>query len=86
MSKQSVYYIAYTRGIPRGPCYNGSRQSTLIVETARSIDCLSPDIWLYHGPREVTKAQLKDRKAAILADANAKRPTKWQAFSRVVIR
>ena len=67
---QSVYHVAYTRGNPHAPCYNGSRQTTLIVEAVRDIDSLSPDVWLYWGERITTKARLRAGKAILLADAN----------------
>jgi hypothetical protein len=84
--KENILHVAYTRGNPAGPCYNGSRKTTLIVETARCVDYLSPDIWLYFGERVTTKAQLRANKAAILADANEQRPAKWPPFTHVVIQ
>ena len=82
----TVYHVAYTRGNPGGPCYNGSRQTTLIVEAVRDIDSLSPDVWLYWGERITTKACLRAGKQTLLADANGLRPKTWPPFTRVVIR
>jgi len=81
-----TYHLAYTRGNPSGPCANGSRSTTLIVETARDVDFLSPDVWRYWGERKITKAQLRMNRPAILADANKLRPSRWPPFTRVVIQ
>jgi len=72
----------YHVGLAKGGRYHGGRESTLIVQARRSVDFLSCELWKYLGERETTKAELKARKAEILAAVNTQYGT---AFNRVVI-
>ena len=80
-----TYHVAYTRGIPSGPCCNRRKSDTLIVECASEVDYLSPDVWQYLGIMNTTKTVLRQYRYEILKEANRMRPASWPEFKRVVI-
>lgn len=77
-----TYHVGLLKGYGNGFHSNGHRESTLVVEARRSVDFLSPQLWLYYGERETTKADLYRNRAAILDAVNKQHGT---AFTHCVI-
>jgi len=59
----------------------GIEGDTLVIQARESIDCLSPDLWLYMGKRETTKAELYGSRFDILALVNRERGTSFTHVS-----
>lgn len=65
-------YIGFIRG----------EGGTLIVQMRQSKDALSPELWQYYGQWELSKAKMREKRAAILEVMNR---LYGQDFKRVVI-
>lgn len=75
------YHIGLVRGTGKVQCWaNGHRASTVIVEMRRDRDYLSPDLWVYWGVREVTKAHVKANKTGLLDAINKQYGTEFTSL------
>ena len=66
-----IYYVGLVKGTGTVACWgNNHRRSTVVVEMRRDLDFLSPDLWEYIGPREVTKSHVKTHRLDLLKAIN----------------
>ena len=66
-----MYHIGLIRGTGKVQCWgNNHRRSTVVVQMRQDRDYLSPDLWIYYGVREVTKAHVKANRIGLLQAIN----------------
>jgi len=69
-SYPGTYHLGLIAGTGLGTWANGHRKTTVVLQARRDVDYMSPDLWMYIGRREVTKAHLERNKVAILTWVN----------------
>ena len=73
-----MYHVGLIRGTGKVQCWaNGHRKSTVVVQMRKDKDYLSPDLWEYIGPREVTKAHVKANRVKLLQAINEQYGTQF---------
>jgi len=78
----NVYHIGLLRGTGPGLWSNGHKVTTVVLQARSNKDYLSPDLWKYYGPREITKRELRAKKAGLLKWINT---IEGEKFTRIII-
>jgi hypothetical protein len=60
----------------------GKAGDLLIIQASEVLDCLSPDLWIYYGPRVTTKKYLYENRHALREAVNTDFGT---SFTRVQV-